>query len=308
MDGTTPIELRRGPLRFTGWVTPEPSQPSQPSQPAELVICLHGFPDHPRSFRDQLPALREAGYRVLVPTLRGYEPSSQPSDGRYFMVDLVEDLIAWIDRFSGGAPVHLIGHDWGAVIAYAMAATAPERLRSLVTLAVPQLRRLVRAPARMVPIQLRKSGYMGLFQLPGIADWALAREHGELIAQLWRRWSPTWEPPPAELDAVLETFARPGVRAAALGYYRCNLLRPGPSMLAGWRRLLQPTPTPTLTITGAADGCMDTRLFDHPGGGGWRSDYRGPVELLRVADAGHFVHQERPEQVNPAILAWLRQT
>ena len=304
MVPTTPVQLDRGGLRFTGLL----AAPPQTEHSRPLVVCLHGFPDHPRSFREQVPDLVAAGYRVLVPTLRGYEPSSQPRTpdaGRYFVVELVDDLLAWLDLVAPGERVHLIGHDWGAVVAYATANTAPERLRSLVTIAVPHLRRLLHAPPRLVPVQLRKSAYMGLFQLPWIAERAVAHDHGQLIARLWRRWSPTWEVPVDELEAVLATFAAPGVREAALAYYRCNLARPSAAMLAGWRRLLQVTTTPTLTITGAADGCMDTRLFDH---GAWRADYAHEVELLRVPNGGHFVHQERPAAINPAILRWLAQS
>lgn len=101
-----------------------------------VVLCLHGFPDNARSFRFQLPALAAAGYRAVAPTLRGYEPSSQPADGDYSLEALGRDVLAWVDGLAE-KKVHLIGHDWGAAVAYVAGALAPERFHSLTTIAVP---------------------------------------------------------------------------------------------------------------------------------------------------------------------------
>ena len=75
-----------------------------------IVLCLHGFPDHRRSYRLQMPALAEAGFRAVSPTLRGYEPCSQPSDGDYHVIRMAEDVVGWIDDL-GAERVHLVGHD-----------------------------------------------------------------------------------------------------------------------------------------------------------------------------------------------------
>ena len=106
-----------------------------------VVLCLHGFPDHPRTFRFQLPALAGAGFRAIAPSLRGYDPSSQPPDRDYHVVRMAEDVVGWIDDL-GQDRVHLIGHDWGGVIGYAACAMAPERFRSLTTLGIPHPGRL----------------------------------------------------------------------------------------------------------------------------------------------------------------------
>jgi len=95
-----------------------------------LVLCLHGFPDNYHSFDSQIPALVEAGYRVVVPMLRGYEPQSQPADGDYHLNNMVEDVITWIDQL-GEEKVHLVGHDWGALIGYLTATMHSDRLLSL---------------------------------------------------------------------------------------------------------------------------------------------------------------------------------
>jgi pimeloyl-ACP methyl ester carboxylesterase len=292
MNDAERLELHRGPLRFT----------AQARGSGPLVVCLHGFPDHARSFRHQLPALVDAGYRVVVPTLRGYEPSSQPADGQYYMLDLAEDLLAWLDEL-GADEARVIGHDWGAIIAYATAALAPQRIRCMVTIAVPHMRRFTPGMTMVMPAQLRRSWYVLLFQLRGLSDVVFARESDRILEKLWRDWSPGWTPEPGELDAVKATFALPGVRRAAMQYYR-GLFGSASRRARESRKLLfAKTPVPTLAITGALDGAVDSRLHDF---GNWPNDYLAPSRVLRFERAGHFVHQERPVEVNAAILEWLR--
>src|SRR6185295_2273665 len=101
-----------------------------------LVLCLHGFPDHPRSFRHQLPALAAAGYRAIAPTMRGYAPSAIPADGLYQTAVLGEDVVAWMDALGCDDAI-VFGHDWGAIAAYAAALAAPDRVRKLVVDAMP---------------------------------------------------------------------------------------------------------------------------------------------------------------------------
>lgn len=286
------LQLHAGPLRFTALACGR----------GPLVVCLHGFPDHPRSFRHQLPALVEAGYRVVVPTLRGYEPSSQPADGHYHVLDLANDLLGWLDEL-GAAKARVIGHDWGAFIAYAAAALAPTRLPCMVTIAVPHMRRAHEARSLVMPAQLRRSWYALLFQLRGISDVAFAVAPDRIIDKLWRDWSPGWTPEPGELEAVKQTFAQVGVRRAAMRYYRALFSSPSRCAWESWKLLTQETPVPTLSITGALDGAVDSRIHDF---GDWHDDYLAPSRVRRFERAGHFVHQERPAAVNAEILDWLR--
>ena len=186
-----------------------------------IVLCLHGFPDNAGSFRHQLPALAEAGYRAISLTLRGYEPGSIPGDGDYTMETIATDILAVIDSLDTG-PVHLIGHDWGAAVAYVAAAAAPERFRSLTVMAVPHAGRFARDGLR-IPRQLRLSWYMGFFNIPWLSDWVVSRHDYRFIRWLWRDWSPSWQPEPGVLEGVISTLSQPGVRSAALGYYRAAL-------------------------------------------------------------------------------------
>ncbi len=226
-----------------------------------VVLCLHGFPDHARSFRFQLPALAGGGFRAIAPTLRGYEPSSQPPDGDYHIVRMAEDVVGWLDDL-GEKRVHLVGHDWGAVIAYAVCALAPARFRSLTTLAIPHPGRLFSEGIRRHPGQLRNSWYMFFFQLRGLADFAVEARDWALIEKLWRDWSPGWELPADEMAAVKRTLAQPGVKRAALGYYRASFGLPSPAARETRKLAESKIPLPTLALTGARDGCMDTRLHD----------------------------------------------
>jgi len=261
-----------------------------------LVLCLHGFPDCASSFRHQLDALASAGYRVVAPQMRGYEPASQPADRDYNVLTIATDVVAWLDQL-GVERCHLVGHDWGAVVSYMVAGLAPERLHSLTTLAVPHPGRMMREMPVKRPRQLLLSWYMLFFQLRGLSDYLLERNDWALIDRLWRAWSPTFELPEAERETIKQTFAQPGVKRAALAYYRAL---PRMWLEATSRTTLnQPVRVPTLALTGALDGCMDTRLHDDL----MRADnYLAGLEIARIPDAGHFLHQERPDEINRRLI------
>jgi pimeloyl-ACP methyl ester carboxylesterase len=288
----TPLTLRHDGLSFSALAEGE----------GPTVLCLHGFPDHARTFRLQMPVLARAGFRVVAPTLRGYEPSSQPPDGDYRLLRIAEDVAAWIDELGAGR-VHLVGHDWGAVVGYCVAAFWPERLHSLTTLSIAHPARLLRVVALQLPSQLAKSWYMFFFQLRGVAEAAVARRDGAFIERLWRDWSPGWELPQDELAAVKETFARPGVVKAALGYYRALFDPTSRDARRVLSRLARPIEVRTLALTGAFDGCMDTRLHDLAMRD---ADFARGLRVVRVEGAGHFLHQEKPDEVNRVLVDWLR--
>ncbi|MCP4907623.1 MAG: alpha/beta fold hydrolase, partial [bacterium] len=198
--------LRHGKLRFSTLAMGE----------GPLVLCLHGFPDNAGSFRHQLPALAEAGFRAVSVTLRGYEPSSLPEDGDYSSEALTRDVIAWLDDLNVDR-AHLVGHDWGAAIAYTVGGESPERFHSLTTMAVPHSGRFL-AEAMLHPKQLLLSWYMLFFQLRGLADYVVERNDYRFIERLWPNWSPGWDFPREIIEDVIRTLRAPGVKEAALGY------------------------------------------------------------------------------------------
>lgn len=255
-----------------------------------LVLAVHGFPDDATTFRGQVPALVAAGYRVVCPTQRGYAPSGLARSGRYDAEALGRDLVALADRFSPGAPVRLLGHDWGALAAFAAAALAPGRFSHLCTLAVPHGAAFARS---LGPAQARRSWYMGLFQLPGVAEARLARDDFALVDRLWRDWSPGYQASAEELRSVKQGIA--GRETAVLSYYRA--LRSFRAITGASRRLtFARVGIPSLHLHGADDGCIGVECAR-----GAERYYDGPYRLRVIEGAGHFLQRERPEEVSAEV-------
>jgi pimeloyl-ACP methyl ester carboxylesterase len=258
-----------------------------------LVICAHGFPDCARSFRLQAPALVAAGYRVVAPWMRGYAPSTPARDRRYDAAALGSDLIALARHFSPAAPARLVGHDWGAVAAYAAVALAPRAFSHLVTIAVPHLR--IAGPRFVTPAQLRRSWYMGLFQLPRLAERKLVADDFALVDRLWRDWSPCLALPNDELAAIKSAMR--GRERELLAYYRAMFSRAAPATA---RLLRRRTHVPSIYVHGIDDGCIGVELAE-----GVERAYAGPIAVHRLP-GGHFVHQEAVEQFNDILVQFMR--
>ncbi len=255
---------------------------------ARPLVFLHGFPDHPPTAIPFLAALAQHGYRVLAPWLRGYAPSTLT--GPYDPETLVTDVLALIDQWSPGAPVALVGHDWGAVLTYLACARAPSRIARAITLAVPHPATFVRALAR--PAQLRASGYMVRFQLPG-AEASVRRDDLAMIDRLWKRWSPTFELPPPQRQALHAMLA--ASLPAPIAYYTAAL-RHGRAVLARYRA---PIPTPLLALHGALDGCILARDEADT------ARFAGPYAREILPGLGHFLHVEDPALVASLTARWL---
>lgn len=262
-----------------------------------LVFLLHGFPDTRATWRHQTRALAAAGFRVVVPALRGYEPTSQPPDRDYSVATLARDLLAWMDVL-GADRAHVVGHDWGAAVAWAASALAPDRITRVAALAVPPLRRaarmLMHQPTSVFPLW-----YMAFFQARGVSERALLARDGALVRALWRRWSPGYTPDPAHLRAVIDTLARPGVATAALSYYRALA---SPHARESWRLLTAKTPVPALALAGARDGCLRADLLRHATD---LRDFPAGIRTVTIPDAGHFMHLEQPAAINEILCEWL---
>lgn len=235
--------------------------------------------------------------------MRGYEASSLPADGDYTIDTLASDVAAWIDELNVG-PVHLVGHDWGAGVAYAAARATPERFLSLTTFAVPHLGRFLSEIYRF-PGQLRMSWYLMFFQLRGLSDRIVERNDYAFLHRLWRTWSPGWAFSEREFANVRSAFATPGVVQGALGYYRAAL-SPGSLPLSRAMResLRWKINVPTLAITGADEGCIAADVFQALM---YDEDFPAGLKVVEIPDAGHFVHREKPAIVNTLLLDWFNQ-
>lgn len=264
-----------------------------------LVIALHGFPDLPISYRQQIPALAESGFRVIAPYMRGYFPSDSESNGPYEVAVLVQDAVALIDQLTD-KPAIIIGHDWGAVVARSAAIISPEKISKIVCMSVPTAGNFGRALISNAA-QQRRSWYMYFFQLP-IAEMAVAHNDFEFIEKLWQEWSPGWSYPQSVMDEIKQAFRQPSVLKAALGYYRSQfkptLQHPGLADIR--KRLNDPIPVPTMYLHGANDGCIGVETTE-----GMESAFSRHFEKHIIPSAGHFVHQEQPEVVNQLISRFL---
>jgi pimeloyl-ACP methyl ester carboxylesterase len=260
-----------------------------------VVVCAHGFPDEPGTFRGEVPALVAAGFKVVVPTMRGYAPSGVSKTRRYDPASLAGDLLALGEHFGGGAQMKLVGHDWGAIAAQAAAAKAPERVSHLITLAVPHVAAL--AKHFRSPEQLKRSAYMAFFQLPGIAEVALRANDLAMVEQLFRTWSPGYAYTHEEMKAV-KAAIRPRV-SEVLAYYRAFR---DPATLAGESRrlLLAPIRVPTLHIHGALDGCIGIECCD-----GADAFFEAGYRMTRIDHAGHFVTREAVIATSEAMVSFL---
>ena len=265
-----------------------------------LVVCVHGFPDHARSFRHQLPALAAAGYRAVAPYTRGYAPTDPAPDGYYHPASQAMDVLGIIDALGYDDAV-VYGHDWGALAAYGAALAAPERVRKLVSSAVPYGRQVGEAFLTSYD-QQRRFWYMFFFQLP-LAELAVPHDDFVFIERIWADWSPGWRCPPEEMEAIKATFRKPGVLQAALAYYRAQLGdAPRDPALADLEEKMfgAPIEVPGMMIHGADDGLMRSGLLE-----GMADVYPKGLRMEIVPGAGHFVHQEKPEVVNRLLLDFL---
>jgi pimeloyl-ACP methyl ester carboxylesterase len=265
-----------------------------------LVLCLHGFPDTAHTFSAQLPALAAAGYRAVAPFMRGYAPTGPAPDGRYQSAVLSLDAVALIAAL-GYESAYVFGHDWGAVAAYGAAILAPERVKRLVTAAVPHGPAVANAFMTCFD-QQRRSWYMFFFQHP-FADIAVAHDDYRFLERLWRDWSPGWKYTPADLGKLKACFRRPGVLDAALGYYRgtLNPMLQDPALAETQNRVATaPVEVPTTVIYGQDDGCMGVELL-----AGMEAMFPRGLRKAVIRGAGHFVHRETPDEVNRILLETL---
>src|SRR6266851_7942155 len=244
------------------------------------VLLLHGFPDSGRLWRHQVPALAGAGFQVIVPDLRGYGGSDKPGAvGAYSMALLAGDVMAVLARL-GIAKAHVVGHDWGAALAWALASFAPDRVDHLVALSVGHP-----ATFRRTLGQHEKSWYMLLFQFPGIAErWLTDDDWANFRA--WARHPDT--------DEVIAELEANGSLTPALNWYRANI---PPESWVGPPIQLPPVQAPTMGVWSSGDAALtEVQMTDSA------DNVTGPWRYERLDGPGHWMQLDAPDKVNGLLL------
>lgn len=272
-----------------------------------IMLALHGYPDTAWTWRSVAPCWADAGYRVVAPFARGYAPSDLAPDGCYQVGALVRDVEDLAAALESGPSSVLVGHDWGAITAYAVGSHRPGLFRRMATIAVPPLgvARSALAPwastsavATLVR-QIRCSWYVGFQQLP----WAPERLLDRIAARLWAEWSPGYDAA-EDLDLLARSLPPGAHRTAALDYYRA-LAQPWrrSHAYAEEQRCSDGTPSvPVLYLHGENDGCILPALAI---GAAEALAPGSQVEL--IPDAGHFVQLEQPDRTAALVKSFFDQ-
>ncbi|KWX25647.1 epoxide hydrolase [Mycolicibacterium wolinskyi] len=270
-----------------------------------VALCLHGFPDTAYGWRKVAPVLADAGWKVVAPFLRGYVPSSIPTDGSYHVGALMDDALRVLEASGRTGRDVLVGHDWGAIAASGLAAMSDSPFGKSVIMSVPpaaSFRPLGRVAdsgklAKQLPRQLLRSWYMLYFQLP----WLPERSASWVVPRLWRQWSPGFNAA-EDIRHVDAAIGAPERWRAAIGYYRAMLRWTTPP--AAYAKLheqwLSPPALPTLYLHGTDDGCAA------PDYARWVQDVLPHGSAVSIVErAGHFMQLDQPDVVAGRILDFI---
>ena len=253
-----------------------------------LVILLHGFPEFWYGWRKQIAPLAAAGYRVLVPDQRGYNRSDKPKDVRAYALDqLAADVVGLIDD-AGRERAIVVGHDWGAAVAWWCALRHPERVEKIAVLNVPHPLVMQRHARRSLS-QMAKSWYIVFFQIPWLPDALMRRAPSSMFDVLGRtgRRDAFAE---ADRQTYQRAWSQPGAATAMLAWYRAAVRYAAPELAAPRVRI------PVLIVWGVRDQFLDVEMA------------RMSLELCErgrlepIEEASHWVQHEEPERVNRLLI------
>jgi pimeloyl-ACP methyl ester carboxylesterase len=247
------------------------------------VLLIHGWPDSARLWRHQVPVLAAAGFRVITPDMRGFGRSGRPADvAAYRLRTLVADVNAILDQLDIDQ-AHVVGHDWGAAVAWLTTMLCPDRVRTLTAISVPH----PRAPVTVR--QQEMAWYQLFFQFPDVAEATIADDD-------WA-WLRTFSRGDGDLEQAIADLSRPGALTASLNWYRANVAprMPGPPPP------LPPVLAPTLGIWSARDHYLDGERMKNSA-----SLVQGLWRYEEIPDASHWVPLDAPGRLNELLLDWLR--
>ncbi|MBC7877518.1 MAG: alpha/beta hydrolase [Anaerolineales bacterium] len=263
------------------------------------VILLHGFPEFHYGWRKQIPALAEAGFRVIVPDQRGYNLSDKPKGISAYDVDiLAKDIIGLFDYF-GIQKAKLVGHDWGAVVAWKIAINHPERLEKLVILNVPHPN--VMADFLLHNInQLRKSWYVFFFQIPFFVEWILTRNDfyhlTRMLVQSGRKNTFTEE----NIIEYKKAWSQKGTITAMLNWYRAAVRRGWKDLFTAKKNLKRRVKIPVLMLWGRHDIALSHDMLEPS------IQLCDDGEAVTFNKATHWVQHDEPDEINKRLIEFLR--
>lgn len=293
MTGTTtartPITVGELDVRVSG-----------PSDGAPALL-LHGFPQSSLCWDEVVPKLTAAGYRTLAPDQRGYSPDARPADRSAYRVRfLVEDALAVVDHQVGpGERFHLVGHDWGAVVAWQLAARHPDRIRSLTALSVPPPAAYARA--MLTSRQGLASWYVGAFQFPGLAERVFRpgdRPYSKRFAAAMRRAGQT----PERAIRDVTRMAEPGALTAAVNWYRAMSLAGRGGRRGGGGEKVGAGGGNKITVPTSfvwSDG--DTAVL-RPAAEAAHREVSGPFRFTELRGVSHWIPEEAPDALAALLL------
>ena len=260
-----------------------------------LVLLLHGFPQFWYEWRHQIPALVKAGFRVVVPDMRGYNFSDKPPGVQAYRVELLARDVERLIVACGERTAVVVGHDWGAIVAWITAMCHPRFVGRLAILNVPHPARLL--DGLLSPGQLLRSSYMFFFQIPRLPEEVIRAGDFAILRSALHR-DPVREGAftAEDIERYVGAMARPGALTATLNYYRALLRNPGKT-----RALLERIEAPVLVIWGERDRFLSRRLAEPPPL--WVPNL---LHVERLPDASHWVAEDRPLEVNTLLLDFLR--
>jgi pimeloyl-ACP methyl ester carboxylesterase len=251
---------------------------------APAVLLLHGWPDSHRLWRNQVPALTGAGFRAVAPDLRGFGDSDRPGDvAAYGLAHILGDVVGVLDHL-GIERAHVVGHDWGAAVAWTLAALLPDRVDHLVALSVghPAAFRAAGLPQR------EKSWYMLLFQFEGVAERWLS-DDGYANLRSWGRHP--------DAEAAIAGLSRPGALTASLNWYRANL---PPATLVEPALEVPPVARPTMGIWSTDDMALTEENVT-----GSAAHVTAEWRYERIGGSGHWIPLEAPDELTALLLDFL---
>lgn len=256
------------------------------------VIMLHGFPETAYTWRKQMGPLTAAGFRVVAPDLRGYNLTDK--HGPYDMATVVADIVHLMDAL-GFEQACVVGHDWGANVAWRLNDWYPERLRRLAILNLPRPQILYRLLLQGDLEQLLRSWYVYFFQLRGLPERLLSANDYHLMRRLIQDTALPTAFSDHDLDVYTAAWRQPGAFSAMIGYYRVEF---GRKLRDRSVEPLPPVTIPTLMVWGRRDVALAYK------GAQMSAATLGRGALVTFRQASHFVHEEFPAAVNGLLLSF----